>query len=51
MNGGAWWAIVQGVSKRWTGLSEQHTHTSLPLYLNLHQGAEPGNRVIFSSLM
>ena len=29
MDRGAWWAIVQGVAKRWTCLSvHTHTHTT-----------------------
>ena len=28
MNRGAWWAIVHGVAKSWTRLSDQHTHNS-----------------------
>ena len=29
MDRGAWWAIVRGVAKSWTQLSDTHTHTSL----------------------
>ena len=29
MGGGAWWAAIRGVAKRWTQLST-HTHTYFP---------------------
>ena len=30
MDGGAWQAIVRGVAKGWTRLSEQHIHRGAP---------------------
>ena len=51
MDGEAWRATVQGVSKCWTRPSEQQAHISLPLSLDLQQGAEPGNGVTLTHIL
>ena len=37
MDGGAWWAVVYGVAKSWTRLSNSHTHTHANQEAGLHQ--------------